>query len=386
VTCIKFFALNRGTPAALILYYISQFFFEVDSKQSDDSAQHHSLCDAMKLAFLVIAVGTAIRNLASAWDVSSRCTRRRKLEAFRFDLSEAEQRHNTKISEKNLRGPLDGPLEAYAPRGSDDFIRSDFIKAKRQHDTKISGKNSRAPLDDSLEVDNVHESHVDAIGEAVGQAVDIHRKLQSTAFSLKMYWQEGYCWQEEWDERKWCLECQGSSCGEGDYLVIETCSSSSTQKFVYEGENLKPYTSQDLCWERTGRNAHQLKKCASSSEQIIKGIKFDGNFEMHPNGYSDDCLTNQHHPKSGEIIRGQSCSAARNDKTSLWIMINKDGSNGGDDGDENGGSGNSSDRGREYCDSTTCGLCEGAFYKYDDEIVCETICTNQCHVVTSIRR
>jgi hypothetical protein len=84
---------------------------------------------------------------------------------------------------------------------------------------------------------------------------------------------------------------------------------------------------------------------------------------MHPNGYPDDCLTNHHHPKSGEIIRGQSCSPARYDKTSLWVMINKDGSDVGEAvDDDNGGSGNASDRGREYCDSTACGLCEGAFY------------------------
>ena len=31
-----------------------------------------------------------------------------------------------------------------------------------------------------------------------------HRELQS-AFQLKMFWQEGVCWQEEWIERKWCM-------------------------------------------------------------------------------------------------------------------------------------------------------------------------------------
>jgi hypothetical protein len=33
----------------------------------------------------------------------------------------------------------------------------------------------------------------------------------------------GYCWQDEWEDRKWCLECEGSSCGEDDYLWIKKC-------------------------------------------------------------------------------------------------------------------------------------------------------------------
>jgi uncharacterized membrane protein YgcG len=318
----------------------------------------------MKVAFLVIAIGTVISKLASAWNEDDRCTRRRELEGFRFDLNDAARRHNTKISGKNLRGPLDDPLEEETLHSSLDFIRSDLIEAESRHGTKVSGKNRLALLDGSVEVDDVHDSHVEVIGEAVGPAVGIHRELQSTVFTLKIYWQEGYCWQNEWDERRWCLECQGSSCREDDYLLIDDCSSSSKQKFVYEGGRLKPFTSQDLCWERTRRNAHQLKKCSSSSKQIINGIKFDGTFEMHPDGYPDDCLTNHHDPKSGEVIRGQSCSMARNDKTSLWIMINKEGRDGVSGGGGGGGSGGGGtqveDKGSEYCDKTICGLCEGA--------------------------
>jgi hypothetical protein len=184
-----------------------------------------------------------------------------------------------------------------------------------------------------------------------------------------MYWEEGYCWQEEWDERRWCLQCAGGSCGENDNLVIEECSSSDDQRFVYQGEKLKPYTRQDLCW-----NAHQLKPCGDDDTQLIKGLQYDGNFEMHPNGNSDDCLVNQdHHPKSGETVLPSSCATARYDKTSLWVMINKGGggdgggddgggSGGGGDGGGGGGGGTQADfKGSEYCDSTECGLCQGMF-------------------------
>ena len=101
-----------------------------------------------------------------------------------------------------------------------------------------------------------------------------------------------------------------------------------------------------------GRNAHQLKPCGNNDKQIINGLKYSGNFEMHPNGYPDDCLTQQHHPKDGEIDHGQSCSVACNDKMSLWVMINKDsgGSGSGSGGGRGSGSGSTRvrDRGSKY--------------------------------------
>jgi uncharacterized membrane protein YgcG len=277
----------------------------------------------MKLASISIILGALISNFATAWDEDKRCTGgRRELEGVHFDLNEHEGLQDTKVSGTNLRGPMDGALEVNALYVSD----SDFA------------------------------------GKAVDEAMDNYRELQSTScFELKLYWQEGYCWQEEWNERRWCLECQGSGCNENDYLVIEKCSSSSKQKFVYEGGRLKPFTSQGLCWERTGRNARQLKKCSTSSKQIINGITLDGIFEMHPNGYPDDCLSNEHHPKSQEIIRGEPCSVSRNDKTSLWQMINRgSGCSGSGGSGGGGGSGGTParDKGSEYCDTTPCGLCE----------------------------
>ena len=282
---------------------------------------HH---DTMKFAFLAIVAVPLISNLITAWNVDSRCTRRRELEGSRFE--EAEQRHETKISGRKLRGPDDGHLE----------------------------------------VDRLDVSNSEAVGEAATEAVDIRRELQSPiVFQLKMYWKEGYCWQEEWDERRyrWCLQCEGSTCSENDYLLIKECSSSSRQRFIYQGGKLKPYTRQDLCWTRTLVNAHQLKPCGNDDTQFIKGLQYDGNFEIHPNGFPDDCLTCQHHPKSGEIIRRSDCEVARNDKNGLWVMINKEGENDGGVGDNggNGGvsSGNAQDNGREYCDFIECGLCEG---------------------------
>ena len=43
--------------------------------------------------------------------------------------------------------------------------------------------------------------------------------LPSGDFSLKLYWKNGYTWQESTSEKKWCVECEGSSCGDGGGLL-----------------------------------------------------------------------------------------------------------------------------------------------------------------------
>jgi hypothetical protein len=139
-------------------------------------------------------------------------------------------------------------------------------------------------------------------------ANDANRDLKSlNVFQIKMYWEEGYCWQEEWRERRWCLECEGRSCGEDDYIWLQECSSSSPhQKFVYEpvtgsgGGKIKPYSSQNLCWTRTSANHHQLKPCGDNYTdshghdiQLLIGFTFDSEFELHPNGDTSKCMVNR---------------------------------------------------------------------------------------------
>jgi hypothetical protein len=135
------------------------------------------------------------------------------------------------------------------------------------------------------------------------------RQLQQWTFMLKMYWEEGYCWQFEWGERKWCLKCEGTKCNEDDYLVLDTCSwNDDEQWFVYESIDaddskikLKPWTNSDLCWTRSGDNDHTLKPCGDGyldssghDAQVLMGFKETGEFELHPNGRSGDCLVNDH--------------------------------------------------------------------------------------------
>ena len=56
-------------------------------------------------------------------------------------------------------------------------------------------------------------------------AVDHPGKPQSPqAFRLRLYWEEGYYWQEEDFERTWCLRCQDNfNCNRGENLYLGYC-------------------------------------------------------------------------------------------------------------------------------------------------------------------
>lgn len=145
------------------------------------------------------------------------------------------------------------------------------------------------------------------------------------------------------------------------------------QRFIYrpisgtDGGHLSPYYKQNLCWERTRDNAHQLRPCSNYYKQIIVGLRFDGKFEMHPNRRDGDCLEQHHDPKDKEIVRANDCEEARDDHTNFWIMINKRTGtrDDGDDDDDGGGGGPpaGSDTvnflGGDYCKDYKCRKCQG---------------------------
>lgn len=169
------------------------------------------------------------------------------------------------------------------------------------------------------------------------------RRLDSLEFMLKLHWEVGYCWQEEWNERRWCLACEGSNCGVDDQLILRECDTDDDRQwFVYEsvdaGIKLKPYTNLDVCWTLTGFfYTLTLQECGSdfldasgNDKQVILGFESSGStFELSPNGREEEgdcyecpqCISNTHHPKNLEIVRAHDCDDSRNDKTSLWEVI-----------------------------------------------------------------
>jgi hypothetical protein len=158
-----------------------------------------------------------------------------------------------------------------------------------------------------------------------------NRELQSSSFQLKMYWQEGYCWQEEWIERRWCMSCQGRLCENGEQLWLRACNAAdSTQKFNYlpvdgsGGGQLQTATA-NLCLNRVTESRYHLATCMSTQEtQIFVGITANGNpFELRPMENPNLCLVNlDHHPRPKELIYSINCAHARLDHTSQWTVLN----------------------------------------------------------------
>ena len=157
-----------------------------------------------------------------------------------------------------------------------------------------------------------------------------NRELQSS-FQLKMYWQEGYCWQEEWIERRWCMSCQGRSCGSGERLWLQACNAAdSTQKFKYvpvngSGGGQLMTASTNLCLERISDTSFKLNSCLSTkTSQIYLGINTNGSpFEINPKNSAKKCLVNNdHHPRASEVIYSIDCKLARVIDTSKWTVYN----------------------------------------------------------------
>ncbi|KAI2492543.1 Ricin-type beta-trefoil lectin domain [Fragilaria crotonensis] len=195
------------------------------------------------------------------------------------------------------------------------------------------------------------------------------RELASTLrFNMKIHWQEGYCWQEEWKERKWCMECDGDTCGEGDKLELQVCENVARQEFNWvptSGGGRLKVSNKNLCFERVGTNEYRLKICSSSSKQVLVGFNANKPFELYPRGLEGEkCLSNnRHHPKASEEIFTDRCSNARAAHTNRWEVYWP--SSGGSSSGSGGSSGGSSSSKslvtpvRSCSSSNPCGECEG---------------------------
>lgn len=148
----------------------------------------------------------------------------------------------------------------------------------------------------------------------------------SSSFYLKLYWEQGYYWQEESFERKWCLDCTGSGCDAGDSMIIVDCDKDSPTKlvFVFYGSEFQIQISgKNLCFELKSDKSIKLASCSSSSS-VQRFIGQNGNpsgsgrFEIFPTTRSGYCLTQRHHPRHGETIQAETCSGARESDTSFW--------------------------------------------------------------------
>ena len=146
-------------------------------------------------------------------------------------------------------------------------------------------------------------------------------------FRLKLYWEEGYYWQCEHIERKWCMHCRNSKCALGDEIYVSNCSDVS-QRFEFVSvttdnkQVLVKVANQNLCFEKYRNHNFNLQSCNASNlyQQWFAGAGgFDEyRFELTPVWNMTYCATQRHEPKADEHVHLETAEVARMTKTSFW--------------------------------------------------------------------
>jgi hypothetical protein len=124
------------------------------------------------------------------------------------------------------------------------------------------------------------------------------------------------------------LQCDGSSCGENDILIIKECDDDNTRfNFINPSADSVQIkvANEDLCLEVISdmdRRKVTLENCDTGNiyQRFIAGEMgdFSGDrFELQPIA-RPGCLTQRHHPKDDEYIYLEVCEEARDDLTSFW--------------------------------------------------------------------
>jgi len=150
------------------------------------------------------------------------------------------------------------------------------------------------------------------------------------AFRLKLFWANGYDWQEEFWEQEWCMKCDasmndpGAPCELDDSFTIDTCNDDSTWflfRNLSNGETQLQIAESNLCMELIGQRQIQLRNCISSysRQKFVAGNgSFGGEkFELETI-VNSGCLSQHHHPKPDELIYRNDCKTARDTLTSFW--------------------------------------------------------------------
>lgn len=158
------------------------------------------------------------------------------------------------------------------------------------------------------------------------------KRSNENGFRLKMYWEEGYYWQENPNERFWCMSCQDNSCVSGAKLDLRDCEErNDTLDALFVAV---PYgdaghqfrvAATDLCLMKMGRGrAIKLKNCRNPKNrhfplQLFKGLKHDDKFDLRPSTDTNRCLSQHHHPKC-EFIQSSIQSFVLPELTSICAL------------------------------------------------------------------
>lgn len=163
--------------------------------------------------------------------------------------------------------------------------------------------------------------------DTISPLIKLRSSNNEVGFRLKLYWETGYFWQEKVTEKFWCMSCPSAECKRNDKMELRDCNKKSDQdaQFVAtstgKGHQFRVANS-NLCLQKNSRGrAIKLKPCnAENKLQHFEGFKSDGEkFDLRPSSSTKRCLSQHHHPKSGEIIYAETCHKAHRVDTGYWV-------------------------------------------------------------------
>lgn len=138
-------------------------------------------------------------------------------------------------------------------------------------------------------------------------------------FQLKLYWQKGFNWQESRKEKAWCLQCKGS-CSDGNSVQMQECNDNDKkQRWVFSSGKFSPYGDKRLCVDYKVKMNLRLRRCNYSGGKSQKFTEEKSSGNRFTYKAQSLCLTQEHHPRSNEKLRIESCSKARTDNTVYWV-------------------------------------------------------------------
>jgi hypothetical protein len=153
-------------------------------------------------------------------------------------------------------------------------------------------------------------------------------------FIFKLYWEEGYYWQEESYERRWCIKCR-NGCNRGHKMKIVNCDNDGGRglpdRFRFLPQTSEQVQIQEvasgLCMQLAPSRQITLEVCqAGASDQRffarVGDLTFMDKFELSPINRPTFCVTQRHHPKDAEIIELEPCdTVAERSDTSFWNLL-----------------------------------------------------------------
>ena len=144
------------------------------------------------------------------------------------------------------------------------------------------------------------------------------RELLGSYFNMRLFWKEGYRWQENPAERKWCMKCQNNRCSRGTGIKIAKCNRDDwRQHFFFSEGRIRSRRNKDVCLKRDGRSI-VLSNCSNSQNQKWDTLRKDREFQLRPPGNSEKCASQHHEPKEGEKVYMTSCKRSRSCRTDKW--------------------------------------------------------------------